>query len=86
LANLGHRVSDTALANIFKAHGIEPAPERRSRSTWKSFLAEHWHVLASVDFTTVEERLICGSPSFFTLRDADFLAWEAAGRLFDGID
>jgi putative transposase len=54
LANLGHRISDTTVANILKAHGIEPAPDRRRQSTWKTFLAAHWDVLASVDFTTIE--------------------------------
>jgi putative transposase len=34
LANLGHRISDTTVANILKAHGIEPAPDRRRQSTW----------------------------------------------------
>jgi transposase InsO family protein len=54
LANLGRRVSDTTVANILKAHGIEPAPHRRRKSTWKTFLEAHWDVLASVDFTTIE--------------------------------
>ena len=54
LANLGHRISDTTAANILKAHGIEPAPDRRRQSTCKTFLAAHWDVLASVDFTTIE--------------------------------
>ena len=54
LANLGHRISDTTVANILKAHGIEPAPHRRRLSTWKTFLEAHWDVLASVDFTTIE--------------------------------
>jgi len=54
LANLGHRISDTTVANILRAHGIEPAPDRRRLSTWKSFLQAHWDVLTSVDFTTLE--------------------------------
>ena len=54
LRNLGHAISDTAVANILRAHGIEPAPTRRRQSTWKSFLKAHWDVLASVDFTTIE--------------------------------
>ena len=33
LANLGHRISDTTVANILRAHGIEPAPDRRRQST-----------------------------------------------------
>jgi len=54
LANLGHRISDTTVANILRAHGIEPTPDRRRQSTWGSFLETHWQVLASVDFTTIE--------------------------------
>jgi transposase InsO family protein len=48
------RISDTTVANILKAHGIEPAPDRKRQSTWKSFLEAHWDVLASVDFTAIE--------------------------------
>jgi len=54
LANLGYRISDTTVANILKAHGVEPAPDRSRQSTWKTFLGAHWKVLASVDFTTIE--------------------------------
>ena len=54
LANLGHNISDTTVARILKAHGIEPAPDRRRETTWKTFLKAHWDVLASVDFTTIE--------------------------------
>ena len=54
LRNLGHEISDTTVASILKAHGIEPAPDRRRQSAWKSFLEAHWDVLASLDFTTIE--------------------------------
>jgi putative transposase len=54
LANLGHCVSDRTVGNILKAHGIEPVPDRRRQTTWKTFLEAHWDVLASVDFTTIE--------------------------------
>jgi len=37
-----------------KEHGIEPAPERKRQTTWKTFLKAHWDVLAAVDFTTIE--------------------------------
>jgi len=36
------------------AQGVDPAPDRKRQSTWKSFLRAHWDVLASVDFTTIE--------------------------------
>jgi hypothetical protein len=54
LANLGHIVSDTTVGNILKAHGIEPAPDRKRQTTWKTFLKAHWDVLGAIDFTTVE--------------------------------
>ena len=48
LANLGHKVARTTIANVLKRHGIEPAPERKT--TWKEFLEQHWDVLAATDF------------------------------------
>jgi putative transposase len=54
LANLNHRISDTSVGNILKAHGMEPATQRKRRTTWKTFLKAHWDQLAAVDFTTIE--------------------------------
>ncbi len=54
LANLGHTISDSAVANISKNNDIEPAPEKKRHTTWKSFLKAHLDVLAAIDFTTLE--------------------------------
>ena len=54
LANLGHRVARGTIANILREQGIEPAPSRRKKTTWKEFLLAHWDVLAATDFFTVE--------------------------------
>jgi putative transposase len=54
LANLGHEVARTTVANILKDHGIEPAPERNRKTTWKEFLARHWEVIVAADFFTIE--------------------------------
>ena len=54
VANLGHTDSDTTVGNILKQNGIEPAPQRKRRTTWKTFLQAHWEALAAVDFTTIE--------------------------------
>ena len=54
LANVGHCVGRTTIANILKASGIDPSPERGSRMTWSQFLKAHWSVLAAADFFTVE--------------------------------
>ena len=54
LANLGLHISDTTVGNILSENGIEPAPDRRRHTTWKTFLQAHWDVLGAIDFTTVE--------------------------------
>ena len=54
MANLGHVLARTTIANILKRHGIEPAPERSRRTTWKEFLNRHWDQIVATDFFTVE--------------------------------
>jgi hypothetical protein len=54
LANLGHAVSDTTVGIILRQNGIEPAPERKRQTTWKTFIRAHWEALPAVDFTTIE--------------------------------
>lgn len=54
LANLGRNIFDQTIGTILKAHGIEPAPQRKRQMTWKTFLQSHWDVLRAIDFTTVE--------------------------------
>ena len=53
IANLGHVLARTTIANILKRHGIEPAPERNRKTTWKEFLGRHWDQLVASDFFTV---------------------------------
>ena len=52
--NLGHQVARGPLANVRKERGLEPAPERTTRTTWRECLAAHWDVLAAADCFTVE--------------------------------
>src|SRR5690349_1877776 len=42
LSNLGHDIARSTIAAILERHGIEPAPERRRKTTWKEFLNRHW--------------------------------------------
>jgi len=42
LSNLGHDLAGSTIAEILKRHGIEPAPERIRKTTWKEFLTQHW--------------------------------------------
>ena len=54
LANLSHRVGRGTVSNVLKRNGIEPAPERATRTTWSTFLRAHWKLLAASDFFTAE--------------------------------
>ena len=35
-------------------NGLEPAPERSRKTTWKEFLSQHWEQIVGADFFTVE--------------------------------
>jgi putative transposase len=52
---------------ILKDHGIEPAPERRTKMPWKTFLAAHWDALAAADFFTVEVLTMAGLVRYVVL-------------------
>jgi transposase InsO family protein len=67
IANLGHILAHTTIANILKRHRIEPAPERNRRTTWKEFLNRHWDQIVASDFFTVEVWTCSGLTRFFVL-------------------
>ena len=67
LKNLGTTLCDTTVGNILREHGIEPAPERQRKTTWKAFLKAHWEVLGAVDFTTIEVWTRGGLVTFYIL-------------------
>ena len=54
LANLGHEASRGTIAYILKEHGLEPAPERNGKTTWREFLSRHRDVIVAADFFTIE--------------------------------
>jgi hypothetical protein len=54
LSNLGHNLARGTIANILRRHGIEPAPERSRKTSWKEFLSRHWELIVAADFFTVE--------------------------------
>ena len=54
LSNLGHEIARSTIAEILERHGIEPAPERNKKTTWKEFLSRHWELIVATDFFTVE--------------------------------
>ena len=67
MANLGHEISDQTVGTIRKAHGIEPAPERKRQTTWKTFIQSHWDVLGAIDFTAIEVWTKGGLATYYLL-------------------
>ena len=65
LANLGHTIARTTVQRILRDHGIEPAPERCRRTTWKTFLQVHWEGVAAADLFTVEVLTLAGLRRYF---------------------
>ena len=54
LSSLVHDLARSTIAQILKRHGMEPAPERSRKTTWKEFLSRHWELIVATDFFTVE--------------------------------
>ena len=67
LANLGYTVSDQTVGNILKRHGIPPAPERKTTTTWKEFIRTHMDVLVATDFFTAEVWTLGGLVTYYVL-------------------
>jgi putative transposase len=67
LANLGHTISDQTVGNILKRHGIPPAPERKTITTWTEFIRTHMDVLVATDFFTAEVWTLGGLVTYYVL-------------------
>ena len=75
LDNLGHEVGRSTILRILREHGIDPAPERCRRTSWKAFLKAHWEGLAAADLFTVEAWTLMGLVRFHV-----FFVMEVARR------
>jgi putative transposase len=51
---LAIEIGRTTVAEILAAAGIEPAPEREKKRTWRQFIKAHWDTLYACDFFSVE--------------------------------
>ena len=67
LSNLGHKLTRSTIADILERHGMEPAPERNRKTTWKEFLTQHWNLIVAADFFTVEVWTTKGMQRFMVL-------------------
>ena len=62
--NLGQQVARGPLANVRQERGLEPAPDRKTRTTGRECLAAHGDGLAAADCFTVELWTPRGLPRF----------------------
>ena len=67
LANLGLMVSAQTVGNVLKRHGIPPAPEQKTTTTWKEFIRTHLDVLVATDFFTAEVWTLGGLVTYYVL-------------------
>ena len=67
LKHVGHDIARNTIKAILKDHGLEPAPERGAKMSWKTFLAAHWEGLAAADFFTVEVLTLRGVVRYVVL-------------------
>jgi putative transposase len=67
LANLGLTVSHQTVGNVLKRHGIPPAPERKTTTTWQEFIRTHLDVLVATDFFTAEVWTLGGLVTYYVL-------------------
>ena len=75
LRGLKIEIGRTTVANLLAQAGIEPAPERNRKRTWKQFLRSHWETLYACDFFSVE---ILGV--FGTVRNMVFFVIDVKSR------
>jgi transposase InsO family protein len=67
LANLGYTISDQTVGNILKRHGIPPAPERKTTTTWQECIRTHMDALVATDFFTTEVWTWGGLVTYYVL-------------------
>ncbi len=67
LANLGYTISDQTVGNILKRHGLPPAPERKTTTTWTEGIRTHMDVLVATDFFTAEVWTLGGLVTYYVL-------------------
>ena len=75
LRGLQVEIGRTTVANILAEAGIEPAPERNRKRTWKQFLTSHWETLYACDFFSVDVLGVFG-----TVRYMVFFVMEVKSR------
>ena len=80
LANLSYEVARGTIANLLKEHGLEPAPERERKTTWREFLSRHRETMVAADFFTLEAWTRKGLTRFLVLFVIDLSSRKSGDR------
>ena len=64
---LGNQVSHQTVKNILEDHGIDPAPSRKSKTSWTDFIRSHTDCLLATDFFTIEVWTAFGLVTYYCL-------------------
>jgi transposase InsO family protein len=67
LQHLGDTISDQSVGNMLQRHGIPPAPERKTTTTWTECIRTHMDVLVATDFFTAEVWTAGGLVTYYVL-------------------
>jgi len=72
LRGLKIEIGRTTVASILAEAGVEPAPERNRKRTWKQFLRRHWETLYACDFFAVETLGLFGTVRYMVFFVIEF--------------
>jgi hypothetical protein len=67
LAALDHVLSHQTVKNILEEHGIDPAPLRKSKTSWPDFIRCHTDCLLATDFFTTEVWTVFALVTYYCL-------------------
>ena len=76
LKNVGYEIGRNTIKRILMESGIEPAPLRRRRYTWATFIKAHLSGMAAADFFTVEVLSPLGLVRYHVLFVIELATWK----------
>jgi putative transposase len=81
LQHLGHEIGRNTVKRILLDHGLEPAPERKRTTSWKTFIDAHVGEIAGADFFSMEVLTLGGLVRYFVfvVTDIETRPVEIAG-------
>ncbi|GIW76468.1 MAG: hypothetical protein KatS3mg104_1531 [Phycisphaerae bacterium] len=67
LAKLDIQISHQTVKNTLESHGLDPAPQRKSKTSWADFIKSHTDTMLATDFLTTEVWTAFGLVTFYIL-------------------